>query len=71
MKLPLACYFSAKLPEGGVENPPAETGQVFENGKKNNYTREISRSKLHVWKFTLVLGLFPVLQMLQILWSTP
>lgn len=32
MKLPLACYFSVKLPEGGVENPPAETGQVL--GKK-------------------------------------
>lgn len=35
IELPLACYFSVRLPEGGVENPPAETGQVLEkNGRK-------------------------------------
>lgn len=36
IKLPLACYFSVKPPEGGVENPLAETGQVLEKMVKNN-----------------------------------
>lgn len=75
--LPLACYFSVKLPEGGVENPPADTGRVLERMNPNR--KFCSDYKVSSQPQNTVLGrrvtwvpdLFPIPQMLQILWSTP
>lgn len=73
MKSPLACYFSVRPPEGGVENPRVGTGPAWKKtGSRWLVCWSDAAAKIiSIRRNTLVPGLFLIPQMLQTLWSTP